>query len=93
MPQDGYIEIPELAAARVVDGLMKSRVGSDRAEICGALLAWITVLLGDCSSAERTGIAFQMLRHAAWLAPHEKFDEKTFRLVREPLDAWVARHS
>ncbi len=92
MPQETFDEIPELIAPKFISALMQSRAGSDRAEIVGALLGWIRILLDDCDAKTRTDVAQTMFCHACWLALNENFDEAAVKIVREPIDEWVARH-
>jgi hypothetical protein len=75
-------EIPELTAARIIQGLMETR-DNDRIEVVNALLGWITTLVRDAKPETRIDAARLMFTHAVWLAPHEKFDQETIKLVRE----------
>jgi hypothetical protein len=75
-------EIPELTAARIIQNLMETR-GGDRIEVVSALLAWATTLLRNAPQDVRVEAARLMVANACWLAPHERFDAETLRLLRE----------
>jgi hypothetical protein len=76
-------EIAELAAARVVQGLLDDRPEAELVEIVSALINWAMILLRDATPEARIEAAQQMFVNACWLAPHEKFDEESVRVVRD----------
>ncbi len=80
MPQE-FEPIPELQAAHFIDALLKSYPGADRLAIVDALLAWIAILLQDADSKTRIGAAYSLVARAVWLAPGERFDAETFRIL------------
>jgi hypothetical protein len=87
-----YQEIPELAAARIVNALMQHRSTSDRAEIADALLSWVLTLVRDCDAQTRVDVARGLFVRAVWLGPNEVFDARAVKIVREGRSAsnWLS---
>jgi hypothetical protein len=76
-------EIAELAAARVVQGLLDDRPEAELIEIVSALISWAMVLLRDAKPEVRVEAAQLLFANAVWLAPSEKFDADAVRIVRD----------
>ncbi len=83
MPQETFDKIPELLAAEFVSVLMRERGPANRLEIVHALSAWIAILLQDSDSETRIDAAHALAARAVWLAPGERFDAETFRVLDE----------